>query len=83
MHIYDPPKGYIVSSNNRVANGGYYDGYLNYTMFTARADRLDELIKAEIASGRKIGKPFMKKLLYDTVDVYCRQILPEILSVVE
>lgn len=56
MHLYDPPKGYIVHANNRVAEGGYFGGYLNYTTFTARADRIDELIKGEIAAGRKIGK---------------------------
>jgi penicillin G amidase len=82
MHIFDPPKGYIVTGNNRLAEGGFYGGYLNYTTFTGRGDRLTELVKAEVESGRKIGKAFMKKLLYDTVDIYCRRILPEILAVV-
>jgi penicillin amidase len=46
MHLADPPKGYIIHANNRVAGEGYYGGYLNYTIFTARADRIDELIRA-------------------------------------
>lgn len=45
MHIFDPPKGYIIHANNRVAEGAYYGGYLNFTTFTARADRIDELVR--------------------------------------
>lgn len=79
IHIVDPPKGYIINANNRLAQSGYYGGYLDYTAYTARADRIDELIRAELAAGRKINTQFAKKILLDTVDVYCRQILPEIL----
>jgi acyl-homoserine lactone acylase PvdQ len=76
MHLFDPPKGYFVHANNRLAEGGYYGGYLNHTVYTARADRIDELIRGEIEAGRKINVDFMKKVLLDTVDVYCRQIIP-------
>lgn len=82
MHIMDPPKGYIINANNRVAENQYYGGYLDYTIYTARADRLEEIIRGEIEAGRKIGVEFVKKTLMDTVDVYCRQILPEIIEVV-
>lgn len=83
MHIYDPPKGYIINANNRVAENDYYDGYLDYTIYTARADRIDEALKKEFQAGRKISDDFAKKIILDTVDVYCRQILPEITEVVE
>jgi acyl-homoserine lactone acylase PvdQ len=83
MHVIDPPKGFFVHANNRLGEEDFYGGLMNYTAFTARANRITQLIKAEIKSGRKIGKEFMKKVLYDTVDVYCRSILPEILTVVE
>jgi penicillin amidase len=82
IHIFDPPKGYFVHANNKVAESEYYGGYLDYTIYTARADRIDELIREEIASGRKINSDFAKKVLHDTVDVYCRQILHEIVAVV-
>ena len=82
MHIVDPPKGYILNANNRLAENGYYGGYLDNTIYTARADRLDQIIRAEIESGRKINADFAKRVLLDTVDVYCRQILPQIVEVV-
>lgn len=46
MHVYDPPKGYMIHANNKVAEHGYYGGYLDHTIYTARADRIDELIRA-------------------------------------
>jgi acyl-homoserine lactone acylase PvdQ len=76
LHIVDPPKGYIIHANNRVAEEGYYGGYLTRTIYTARADRLNEILLEQINSGRKINEDFAKKVLLDTVDVYCRQILP-------
>lgn len=50
-------------------------------IYTARVDRITEVLEQEIASGRKITNEFAVNLLYDTVDVYCRQILPEILTI--
>lgn len=41
MNIHDPPKGFIVHANNKMAESGYYGGYLDYTIYTARADRID------------------------------------------
>ena len=82
MHIYDPAKGYIINSNNKVAESEYYGGYLDYTIYTARYDRIDELIQAEIGAGRKINDDWGKNMMMDTIDVYCRQILLEILEVV-
>ena len=44
VHICDPPKGFLVVSNNQVANEKVHGGYFKYSIFTARADRLTELI---------------------------------------
>lgn len=63
-------------SNNQAAPDSVHGGYFRHSIFTARADRLEEMIEKEIASGRKITKKFAKKLLYDTVDSYCTRILP-------
>lgn len=54
MYSLDPPKGYIAHANNRLAQSEYYGGYLDYTIFTASADRIDELIQTEIKAGRNI-----------------------------
>lgn len=40
LHIVDPPRGYIVSANNRASPAQFQAGYFNHTIFTARADRL-------------------------------------------
>lgn len=54
LTVIDPKSGFIVTSNNRPASHIFQNGFFNYIPFTARADRLEELVKAEIASGRKI-----------------------------
>jgi hypothetical protein len=41
----DPPKGFFVHANNRLSDTGYYGGYFDSTIFTPRADRLDEIIR--------------------------------------
>lgn len=82
LSVCDHERGYFVVSNNQAAPDSFYGGYLRHSIFTARADRLEELIQKKIASGDKIQGSFAEKLLYDTVDVYCRRILPEIREVV-
>ena len=76
LMLIDPPRGYIAASNNKAAPDSVLGGYFSHAFYTARADRIESLIEEEIASGRKIGVDFAKKVLYDTVDVYCQQILP-------
>jgi acyl-homoserine lactone acylase PvdQ len=48
MHVIDPPKGYFVHANNRLSEEDFYGGIMNYTAFTARGDRITELIRTEI-----------------------------------
>ena len=54
LAIFDPKDGYLVTCNNRPASSQYLGGYFDSTIFTARATRLEEAIKNEIDSGRKI-----------------------------
>ena len=44
-------------------------------MFTARADRLEHLIKDKIKKGIKITKEDMKSMQADTVDVFCLEVV--------
>lgn len=76
MHIVDPASGYIVSSNNRIASEKHASGVNLRTIFTARSDRLHEMIGERMKRGEKIGIAGMKEMVLDTVDVYCRQVLP-------
>ena len=73
LQIIDPPSGYIVSANNRIASTSYYNGLHGYSMFTARSDRLHQILSEGIAKGRKFTVADMKAIVTDTVDVYCIQ----------
>lgn len=76
----DPECGYIVAANNRGSTDLYYDGLHKYHAYTARADRITEMIEDYISRGIKINTEITKKMLADTVDSYCRRILPTILT---
>lgn len=52
MHIVDPVSGYIVSANNRIASGKHANGLNNRNIFTARSDRLHEMIGERIKKGK-------------------------------
>lgn len=82
LQIVDPPQGYLANANNRIASHAYYNGLHDYTIFTARSDRLHELISAQIASGRKFELQDLKNILADTVDTYCRRILPDLKALI-
>ena len=73
LQVLDPQSGYIVSANNRIASNNYYNGIHQFTIFTARSDRLHQLISEGIAKGRKFTIDDAKKIVADTVDVYCLQ----------
>jgi acyl-homoserine lactone acylase PvdQ len=73
LQIIDPPSGYIVSANNRIASANYYNGLHAYNMFTARSDRLHQILSEGIAKGHKYTVEDAKKIVTDTVDVYCIQ----------
>lgn len=78
MHIVDPTSGYIVSSNNRIASERHANGLNQRTIFTARSDRLHQMINERISKGKKINVEDMKEMVLDTVDIYCKQVLPYI-----
>ena len=44
LQVIDPPSGYIVSANNRIASTSYYNGLHGHAMFTARSDRLHQVL---------------------------------------
>jgi penicillin amidase len=41
LHLFDPPKGYIVTANNRPVFEKYHNGVYESSMMTARANRID------------------------------------------
>jgi penicillin G amidase len=82
LQVCDPPRGFLVVSNNQAAPDSFHGGYFRHSIFTARADRLEALIEQEIDSGRKITREFGRRLLHDTVDVYCLQTVPRLRTVI-
>ena len=47
-------------------------------MHTARADRIEQLIRERISKGQKINKDFLKQIQLDTVDSYCIETIKSI-----
>lgn len=45
LHVNDPKRGYIVTANNKGATDKYFSGVLDYSIFTGRANRLEQLIE--------------------------------------
>ena len=45
LHLNDPERGYIVTANNKGATDKYFNGVLDYSIFTGRASRLEQLIE--------------------------------------
>jgi hypothetical protein len=50
-------------------------------MYTARADRITELIEDKIKAGIKFNIEITKSILGDTVDSYCQRILTTLIQV--
>ena len=71
LHIEDPERGYIVTANNKPAGAGFQNHIYEISMNTARADRLEQMIRSYIDSGKKLNKQTMKEMQLDTIDVYC------------
>ena len=64
-----------MTANNQPASEKYQNGIFGISMFTARADRLEHLIKDKIKKGIKITKEDMKSMQADTVDVFCLEVV--------
>ena len=74
LSIADPEKGYVVTANNKPSEI-FKDGIVDISIYTARADRLEQMVKEVINSGKKITKDDMKRMQADTVDVYCMELV--------
>jgi penicillin G amidase len=69
-HAYNPPQGYIVTANNRVADSSY-PHFLGVDYISAnRARRIKELIEAN----PKIDVAYIQKMHFDQVSTHARSI---------
>ena len=81
--LKDPPKGYIVSANNRMASSAIKFGTTQAQYSTSRASRIEELIREKINAKEKITLQHMKAWQLDVVDVYERAEFPGLLKIAE
>lgn len=71
----NPEKGYIVTANNRqVPDNALFD-YGASQMATGRSQRIDEMIRLQIASGKKFALQDLADIQQDATDVQARDVL--------
>ena len=81
--LIDPPKGYIVTANNRMASSALKLGLTQGHYSTARAKRIEELIEEKIKAKQKITLDDMKAWQLDVVDLFAREEFPGLLKVAD
>ena len=80
--IVNPKKGYIITANNKFATDNtFYHPALN-VFTTPRADRIEEIILDKILKGEKFNSDIMKMIQLDTVDIFARDVMPKIISLI-
>ncbi|KRX07979.1 hypothetical protein PPERSA_10614 [Pseudocohnilembus persalinus] len=78
--IVNPKKGYIVTANNKYASDNIKYGQSVNQFSTARASRIDEMIRQKIESKKKIGVKDMMEMQRDTVDIFAEKVLPQMIK---
>jgi penicillin amidase len=68
--LYNPPQGYIVTANNRVADPSYPHFLAHDYISANRALRIRELIEAN----PKIDIPYIQKMHFDQLSIHARNI---------
>ena len=71
--VINPPKGYIVTANNRVTSTNTRVNVAVSHVGKARALRITEMIEERISNGRKFNLEEMKAMQEDMIDVYARE----------
>lgn len=81
---YNPPSGYIVTANNKVADASYPHFISHDWAPPARAQRIEQLLRERIASRKHLAMEDMQQIQGDTIDLqatammqYLRERLPE------
>ncbi|TXH77534.1 MAG: penicillin acylase family protein [Lysobacteraceae bacterium] len=81
---YNPPSGYLVSANNKVAGDDYPYFVSHDWARPARARRIEQLLRQRIDAGQRMSIDDMKRIQADTIDLdavallgYLKSKLPE------
>jgi len=74
--VINPKKGYIVSANNKISTDNIKWRVSANLMLTARAARIDEMLREYIDNGKKLSVEETKRMQVDTLDILARQVAP-------
>lgn len=66
---YNPPSGYIVSANNKIVGDDYPYFVSHDWARPARARRIEQLLRRDIAADRRLTIDDMKRIQADTMDL--------------
>jgi penicillin amidase len=77
----NPKKGFIAVANNRALPDNTNDDIGANSMSTARAQRLDEVIRGWIDSGEKVTIQDMRDLQQDDLDIVARELTPRMINI--
>lgn len=81
--VVNPKAGYIVACNQQLVSLGYKHLVGTAVPTTGRAYRANELLKAEIESGRKMDLEFMKSMQLDNHDAVARELCKLLIPLTE
>lgn len=75
---YNPPSGYIVSANNKVANGAYPYFISHDWASPARARRIEQLLRERIDAGKRLSTADMRRIQADTTDLNAAALMADL-----
>lgn len=78
---YNPPSGYIVTANNKIVDDSYKFFISNDWAPAARAQRIEQLLRAQITEKKTLSADDMQRMQGDTLDLEGVAMLPELLKV--
>ncbi|MEQ1514408.1 MAG: penicillin acylase family protein [Lysobacteraceae bacterium] len=78
---YNPPEGYIASANDRPVDDNYPYFISNDWAPPARAQRIHELLKQAIASGRRLKLEDMQAIQTDERSLSARRLVPVLTAI--
>lgn len=81
-HSFNPPAGYIVSANNRIAGPQYRHFISDDWAPPARAQRIEQMLGDAARKGHPISTEYVQQMQRDQVNLEARQLLPLLSAVV-
>jgi penicillin G amidase len=80
-HVLNPPEGYIVTANNKVASDHYpYMINFRWSVPPYRAARITDVLKENLKANQPFTVSLFKTLQYDTVSLLWRSLSPALLE---